>query len=149
MAIIGEFGAAKRELTKRDDPDYIIFYGEQFQIADEVGGMVMFDFADVAARGIDSNEMEGLAAMRALIKDCLADGEWQRFHDATIRHKVPPDVLMAVATKVYEVISSRPTESPSGSAGGRSNTSPSSSTSASRRESLGLVPVEQAMGLVG
>lgn len=149
MAIVGEFGEALRQLDPDREPDIIVFYGEQFRLADSVGIMPLMKFAHVAAAGIDSSELAGLDAIYTWLQDCLDEGEWPRFEAHAIRSKAPDDVLVAVAMKASEVISGRPTVSPSVSSDGQSATSPSSSTPATRRASLGLVPVEQAMGLAG
>lgn len=147
--IIGEFGAAQRELKNTGEPQQFTFYGETFTIADEVGTMPLLEFAAAAEDGTDSSELRGLAAMHALLKDCLIEGDWPRFRESAKRNKADADTLLSVCTRVYEVISGRPTESPTGSADGQSTSSPSSSPSATRRESLGLVPVDRAMGLAG
>ncbi len=151
MAVVGEFGAARQELARKrsGEPDTIVFYGETFTLSDEVGGMPLLDFAAAAEAGTDAAEMQGLAAMHQLLRDCLVPEDWPRFHQLSIRQKVPTETLMEVCAAVYVAVSGRPTESPSGLPDGQSSTSPSSSTSASRREQLGLVPVEQVMGLTG
>ncbi len=151
MAVVGEFGAARQELARKrsGEPDTIVFYGETFTIADEVGAMPLLDFAAAAEAGTSTGEMQGLAAMRQLLQDCLVPEDWPRFHRVSIEQKASDEVLMEVCVAVYGAVSGRPTESPSGLPDGRSTSSPSSNTSASRREQLGLVPVEQVMGLTG
>lgn len=149
MAIVGEFGAARREADPNREPDQIIFYGEKFTLADRVGVGPLADFAEAASSGLDSADMEGLAAIKDMLRDCLADGEFARFWRSVKANRVPGDELVAVCGKVYAVISGRPTVSPSDSSDGRSTTSQSSSASSTRRAALGLVPVEQAMGLTG
>jgi hypothetical protein len=159
VANIGDFGAAVREVKKArsGDPDTFTFYGETFRIADEIGVMPLMEFAAAASSGLDSAEVEGMAAMYAMLADCLADeerdengklvrpAEFPRFRQVAKQHKADGDTLLAVCTRVYEVVSGRPTEQPSDSSDGQSSTSPSSSPSRARRDALGLVPVEQAL----
>lgn len=140
--IVGEFGAARAALN-RTAPDTLLFFGETFTLADEVGTMPLLEFAAAADAGTDASEMAGLAAMHALLRDCLVDEDWARFRSVAKKNKADTDTLLQVCTRVYEVISGRPTESPTGSSGGQSSPSPSSSPSAARKAALGLVPVDQ------
>ena len=144
--IVGDFGAAKAELARQGEPDTFLFFGETFTVAAEVGGMPLMEFAAAADAGVDSDSLAGLAAMHAMIEDCLVDGEWSRFKTAAKRNKASADLLMDVCAKLYEVISGRPTESPSGSAGGPSMTSPSAKPPSTRAASLGLVPISELVG---
>ena len=139
--IVGEFGAARVALN-RTEPDTFVFFGETFTMADEVGTMPLLEFAAAADAGTDASEMAGLAAMHALLRDCLVDEDWSRFRAVAKKNKADAPVLLEVCTRVYEVISGRPTELPTGSAGGQSSSSPSSSPSAARKAALGLVPVD-------
>lgn len=151
MAVVGEFGQVKREQDKArtGEVDTIVFFGETFTIADSVGFMPLMSFAHAASSGLDTNDMAGMKAMRDMLRDCLAEGEWPRFEECSTVNKADAELLMAVTAKVYEVVAARPTESPTGSPDGQSSATPSSNSSASLRASLGLVPVEQAMGLTG
>lgn len=148
MAVVGEFGAARAE-AKRTEPDQIVFFGETFTIADEVGVVALCDFAEAALSGADTSEMTGMAAMKNFVRDTIAPQDFDRFWQTAGKNKADADLLMAVVARVYEVISGRPTESPSGSAPGPSATSPSSSASSSRRAELGLVPVGDLATLTG
>lgn len=145
MAIVGEFGAAKREASPDREPDQIIFYGERFTIASETGTMPLLEFAAAAEQGADASDMRGLAAMHALFEDCLIPEDWPRFKAVARENKADADVLLAVCGRVYEVISGRPTQQPSDSAGGLSTTSLSPSPSPSLRAELGLVPVSELL----
>lgn len=143
--IVGDFGAAKVALA-REEPDTFLFYGETFTVADEIGAMPLMEFAAAAEAGVDSNSLDGLAAMHSMIADCMVDGDWSRFKQTARKHKASGDELLEVCTKLYEVISGRPSESPSASAPGPSATSPTSSVAQSRAASLGLVPVADLVG---
>lgn len=140
MAIVGDFAAARH--AQSAEPDQIRYCGELFTIASEVGAAPLMDYAEAVQAGVDSESLGGLAAMKGMLRDCLAEDEWPRFWEATRANKVDGETLSLVCAKVYEVISGRPTVSPSDSSDGRSSTSPSSSSWSSRRESLGLVPVD-------
>jgi hypothetical protein len=109
------------------------FFGEQFRIADRIGLMPMMRFAKAAKAGVDSNDLDGLAAMYDLLEQCLADDEWARFERHADRHRADGDELMEVVSKVFEVLSERPTRRPSDSSDGPSTTSPSSTDASSSR----------------
>jgi hypothetical protein len=109
------------------------FYGEQFRIADRIGLMPMMRFAKAAKSGVDSNDLDGLAAMYDLLEQCLADDEWPRFEKHADRHRADGDELMEIVSKVFEVLSERPTQRPSDSSDGPSTTTSSSTAGSSSR----------------
>jgi len=150
MALIGEFGAAldevERKVNPNREPDEFRFYGETFQIADEVGVIPLLKFGHAAASGLDTSDMEGLDAMYSMLRDCLAEGQFSRFLEVGEKNKADADTLLRLVSEVYRVVSGRPTVRPSDSSDGRPPTSPSSSTPYSKRESLGLVPVSTLAG---
>lgn len=104
----------------------ITFMGEEYRLAESIGLMPLLKFANASARGIDSNDMAGLAALYAMIRDCIADDEWSRFEYDAIDKKAEGDDLMPVVQQAIEAISARPTSPPNGSSAGRLPTSPNS-----------------------
>lgn len=114
--IIGPF---KATLSDYDGEEQILdFCGEQFKIALDVGGMPLLEFADAAANGVDASEMAGLAAMYSMIRDCLADGEWDRFRQTAKKNKASIALIMQVCTSIYEALAKRPLVSASSSTNG-------------------------------
>src|SRR5690348_16012913 len=102
--------------------DQVKFCGEQFTIADKIGLMPLMRFAKVGKAGVDSDSLEGLVAMYDLLEQCLAPEEWQRFQNTADLNRADADELLAVVTKVFEVLSERPTSRPSDSSDGPSTT---------------------------
>lgn len=148
------------EATEDDRPT-IEFMGERFRIASKIGLMPLLKFAHVSRKGIDSADIEGLAAMYAMIRDCIdaepsvryeqdartgerkpvyGPSEWDRFEDHANDTKADDTELFEVVTKVIEVISARPT-------GRRSDSSTGSqATSATSKESSALPGAPDGMG---
>lgn len=104
----------------------VAFAGETFATADKIGLMPLMRFAKVAKAGADAQDMDGLAALYDLLKQCIAPADWQRFEDAADRTQAEGDELMAVIGGVFEALSARPTRLPSDSSAGREPTPPKS-----------------------
>lgn len=102
----------------------VTFMGEEYRIADRVGLMPLMRFAMVAKSGVQDDDMEGLAAMYALIRDCIDAGEWARFENDAIMKKAEQEELLKVVTDVIQVLTARPTQRPADSSDGPPNTSP-------------------------
>ncbi len=109
------------------------FLGERFRTAERIGLMPMMRFAKVAKAGVDSNDLDGLAAMYDLLEQCIADDEWGRFQAHADRKRADGDELMKVVAEVFEVLSARPTSRPSDSSAGPSTTAPNSTDASSSR----------------
>lgn len=106
--------------------DTIPFHGEDYRLADKMGLMPLMRFAKLARSGLDSQEMEGLAAMYDLLEQCIDPEDWARFEAAATRERDQGDELMAVVTKAIELMAARPTLRSSDSSDGPPNTSGSS-----------------------
>ncbi len=102
------------------------FGGEAFTTAEKIGLMPLMRFAKVAKAGADAGDMDGLAALYDLLKQCIAPSDWARFEAVADRTQAEGDELMAVVGKVFEALSERPTRSPSDSSDGRTSTQRSS-----------------------
>jgi hypothetical protein len=134
-----------------DDGDRIEFLGEKFRLADRIGLMPMLAFAAASKKGLDSEDMEGLAAMYALIRDVVdqtrpvsrdangqaqIDGtgapvyagpsEWMRFEDHAIEQQAEGEELMEFVSRAMEVVSARPRRRRELSSGTSPQTSPKS-----------------------
>jgi hypothetical protein len=125
--------------------DEVEFCGEKFKIGDRIGLMPLLKFAHVSSKGVTSDDMQGLAAMYAMIKDCIAPGEWERFEEHAINSQADEEDLFNVVSKTIEIITARPTRRRSGSSPGSSPTSESSKVSSTqtvaRRAPEGLTPL--------
>lgn len=106
--------------------DTVTFAGQEFTVAGKIGAMPLMRFARVARRGVDSNELEGLAAMYDLLEQCIDPGDWPRFERAADESRADGDELMAVVQDVMAVVSGRPTSRPSDSSDGSQTMSTSS-----------------------
>lgn len=162
--------ASEGELQNQDGT--IEFLGKRFRLAESIGLMPLLMFANSAKSGMDSEDMDGMAAMYALIRDTIdqtrvqetdeegklsfdGDGDpvwagpsdWQRFERHCVEEKADGEDLMGFIKDAMGVISARPRK--------RRGTSPKSSprTSVSSKESSsspgtppppdGLVPISQ------
>ncbi|WP_328344785.1 hypothetical protein [Micromonospora sp. NBC_00421] len=104
----------------------VTFMGEDYRIADRVGLMPLMRFAVAARSGMESDDMEALAAMYSLIKDCIDAPEWARFERDATDKKADQDDLLKVVTDVIQVLTARPTQRPADSSAGPQPTSPTS-----------------------
>jgi len=148
MAIIGEFEVAARAVDPDAEPDQFKFCGEVFTIADKIGVIPLGRFAKAAMSGLDTAEMEGMAAMVDMLCDAVVDEDRDRFLQVCTQNRADGDDLMPVVQAVFEVISGRPTRQLSDSSGGLSITGVSSKAASSSEvqdpRQAGLVSVEQA-----
>jgi hypothetical protein len=124
----------------------IRFQGSTFRIAEKVGLMPMLKFAHAASSGATEDDMEGMAAMYAMIRDCIDPQDWPRFERVAMDTHAEGEELMAVVEAVLEAVSARPTQPPSGSSPPERNSSRKSKRGLSQR---GSVVPPQAEGLVG
>lgn len=144
----GDAQAATEGVVLEDGADYLEFFGEKFRLADKVGLAPMIRFGHAANRGLDSDDMEGLAAMYSLIRSVIHrpplldddgrpmrdengrklrdEAEWQRFMDLADDELADGDDIMGFVNKAMEVMAARPTKPREISSGGSRTTSPSS-----------------------
>lgn len=136
--------------------DTVEFMGDRFRMSNRVGLMPLMKFAITAKQGVNSDDLEGLAAMYALIRDCIdttkpqvqaidpesglprfddhgqpvtedaGPSEWDRFERHAIEQKAEADDLFGVVTAVIQRLSARPTRRPGDSSAGPQSTSGSS-----------------------
>jgi hypothetical protein len=153
-----------------DDANTIEFMGRRFRLAESIGLMPLMAFAIAQKNGLDSDDLDGLAAMYALIRDTVdqtrvqsldADGQpafdsvgepiwdgpsdWQRFERHAVETKADGEDLMDFIGRAMGVISARPRKPRGGSSTSRPNTSPTSKASSSSpaipAQALGLTAV--------
>lgn len=148
MTFHGEFVAAAKDATDTADtprePDTFGFYGEVFAMRGAIGAMTLMQFAAVAVKGVNIDQMEGLAAVHRMLEDCIAPGDWPRFQEVARREAADAEDLLAVIRQVIAAVAGRPTVKPSASPDGPSSTMESSrveSPSPDRSFLDGMVPV--------
>lgn len=139
--LIGPFSATVSEYN--GEPNILEFCGEKFKIADNVGAMALLEFAAAAKSGLDSSDLDGLAAMHSMIQDTLAEdefrdptdkekeagvtepilfnSEWDRFRRVAKKHKASVPLLFEVCTAIYGVLSNRPLDMEKNSPSGQLN----------------------------
>lgn len=133
------------------DDGTIEFLGERFRLAATIGLMPLMRFAHSAKTGMDSDDMEGMAALYEMIRDCIDttaddDGrsEWDRFEAHATASKAEAEDFMEFISSAIEKISARPRQR----RGNSSATSPATSEkSRAASSSPGKVP-PGAEGLV-
>lgn len=113
-----------------DGFDYVEFYGQKFRLAERIGIMPMIQFGNASKRGLDSDDMEGLAAMYSLIRSVIHrppivddhgqrvvdengkavrdESEWQRFVDLAEDELAEGEDVMEFVNQAMEVMSARP-----------------------------------------
>lgn len=125
---------ASAEGVVMDDDGKLEFLGERFKLADRIGLMPMLAFANASKEGLDSDDMSGLAAMYALVRDVVdqtrppkldpATGEqsidstgepewdgpsdWMRFEKHATLAKAEGEDLMDFISRAMAVVSARP-----------------------------------------
>ena len=118
-----------------DDGDSLDFMGQRFRLSKKIGLMALLTFANSAKRGDDSDDLEGLAAMYALVRNVVDktkvqktghDGEpmtdragepvwegpsdWERFERLAIETDADGDEIWDFVNRALAVISARPTK---------------------------------------
>lgn len=139
MALIGEFEVAARQADPNREPDQFKFCGELFTVSEQMGIIPLGRFAKAATAGVDSNDMEGLAAIIDLLADTVIDEDRERFLNTAARNRAGAEDLMPIVTAVVQAQSGRPTQQPSDSSDGQSPTGVSSRASSP----FGQVPAIQ------
>ena len=142
-----------------DDGRSFEFLNARFRMAAKVGLMPLMKFAMTARKGVESDDLEGLAAMYSLIRDCvdqtrpqkpvldedgeplLKDGkpvleddgasEWDRFERHAIDSKAEAEDLFKVVADVIQALSARKASRPGDSSAGPQTTSVSSKVTSS------------------
>jgi hypothetical protein len=101
--------------------DQIEFLGRGFTVAAKVGLMPLLRFAKAAKSGLDSSDVEGMAAMYDLLQQCIVDEEWAAFEQHATTQRADDEDLMDFIKRVMAVLSGRPTKRPSDSSTGPQN----------------------------
>jgi hypothetical protein len=80
------------------------FLGQHFRISSRVGMMPVMDLAAAAASDSDTSDMDALAAVWHLLRDCIAEDEWHRFRAHAIAVKADVTELLPVTKRVAEML---------------------------------------------
>lgn len=143
--VVDEIAAMQADSEGVTYDDHIEFCGERFKINDKIGLMPLLKFAHVSSKGVKSDDMEGLAAMYAMIKGCVVPAEWERFEQHAIDSNADEEDLFDVVSNTIAVLTSRPTkrrsDSSSGSPGTSESSKPSSTQTVVSRAPEGLTPL--------
>lgn len=140
---------AEGVVMEEDDPNLVEFMGRRFRLAEKIGLMPLLRFANASKAGLDSDDMEGLAALYTVIRDTIDqrrppkldeqgvqlidpisgepewDGpsEWMKFEDHAINTQAEGEDLMDFVNRAMAVISARPRRRREISSGGSPQTS--------------------------
>jgi hypothetical protein len=157
MAHLGDFGAAVRELDPRAERDTFSFFGERFEIVDELPPMLVFQLAASMTGKVE--ETEGLAAMWESLRVSLdqtldewtGDGpdprpeplrQFNTFYRMAVEKKADLPSLMQLVMSLFQSAGGdRPTVQVSDSQPGQLTTLPSSNTSPSVPPAFGGDPL--------
>lgn len=83
---------------------------DKFRIDSSVGSMPLLEFSHAAKSGLDSEELDGQAAMYSLIKDCIYPEDWDRFRDCVTKYKLKNDAIFRITTTIWSALANRPLE---------------------------------------
>jgi hypothetical protein len=148
MASLGEFEAAVREADPDREADTFTLCGETFTVADEIGIVPLGMFAKAATSGLDTAEMDGLAALVDMASQCVVEEDVERFLSVASKKRINAELLLKIVQAVIEAQSGRPTQRPSDSSDGSSTTGASSKALSSydawAQTPLGRREIEQA-----
>lgn len=136
MALLGEFEVAAREADPDREPDQFKLNGELFTVSDRDLTIVFAKFARAATSGLDTADMEGLAAMLDMLEGIVVDEDQPRLVNLSKRIGLDGEKLMEIIQAVIEAKTGRPTVQPSGSPAGLSTTGVSSKAPSSSAVSL-------------
>ena len=110
--------------------DWVEFLGQKFRLADKIGLMPMLAFANASKKGLDTDDMEGLAAMYSLIRSVIYrpplydehgqrqvdesgkpqrdESEWERFSQLADDESAEGEDLMDFVSDAMAVVAARP-----------------------------------------
>jgi hypothetical protein len=122
--IIGSFNVARRLASGAPREVYEFdFCGERFRVMDDDPSALPFlELADAIHNGVDTTDMQGMAAMYRMLKGCIHAEDWPRFRKTAMDHNAAPDDILPIVGAIWEAVTGRPTPRPSDSPDGPSTT---------------------------
>jgi hypothetical protein len=109
------------------------FFGETFELPDRFNMRLFTRFGTLAKKGVDSEDIEGVAMIDSLIDQCLRPEDVERFDEVCGRERPDFDELMEFVMGVVAEVTERPTKRPSDSSDGPTPTKLSSLDDSSSR----------------
>lgn len=130
MGSLGDFGAAVKELDPTTEKDSFTFFGETFEVVEELPAVLILQVGAFMTGKVD--ESEGMGAMWSALEISLGEKEFARFYKLALAKRADVQVLMELVMAIFQAVGGeRPTVQVLDSPVGESPTSPSSSTSSS------------------
>lgn len=130
MAFLGDFGAAVKELDPTTEKDSFGFFGEKFEIVEELPAVLILQVGAFMTGKVE--ETEGLGAMWTALEISLGTDDFARFYKLAVSKRADVQSLMELVMSIFQAVGGeRPTVQVPDSPGGESPTSPNSSTSSS------------------
>lgn len=130
MAFLGDFGAAVKELDPTTEKDSFKFFGETFEIVDELPAVLVLQIGAFMTGKVE--ETEGMGAMWSALEASLGEAEFARFYKLALAKRADVQTLMELVMSIFQAVGGeRPTVQVPDSPVGESPTSPNSSTSSS------------------
>lgn len=115
-----------------------LFFGEEFNLADEVSEWALMEFAE-SAEAAEHETLAAAAAIMRLLKEVVAPEDWVRFRSVARKNKAGVDDCLPLVVAVWEGKTVRPTERPADSSDGPSSTEPRSMSDSAAR-AIDLLP---------
>ncbi len=107
-----------------------------FRIAGSIGLMPLLRFAHSAKAGLDTDDLEGMAALYTMIQDCVHPDDWAEFQEYATVTKAEDEDLMEFVGAAMEVITARPRKRRGSSSASSPNTSQRSRGGSSKQGSV-------------
>jgi hypothetical protein len=105
--------------------DRVECMGGHYRIADKVGLMPLMKFSYMSKR-VDESDIEAMAAIYEMLKDCIHADDWPRFVNDMIEKKAEADDMLPVVSQTFELMTARPTRRPTDSSSGPPTITPTS-----------------------
>lgn len=122
------------------EPDTFVFYEETFRTRGAIGLMPLVRFAYISRTGVGLDDMEGLAAVYEMVRDCLHPDDWDRFQDVCAVKGADEDAVLGVVRVCIQAAAARPSLRPSDSQPGSPSTDPSTRVDAPSPVSVDVIP---------
>lgn len=150
MSRLGDFGQA---VEAPAEPDTFGWFGVDVRVAEDFGELVFTDWVEEFG-AVDEGDPKAVTATKQLMRRLVHQDDFESFWRLAVKNRQGSADLARLMQQVIEAVSARPTQSPTGSSGGRVSTVPSSKVGSSSpvidrleaagRADLALVHVQAA-----